>query len=133
MGARLQTAGAICPGRVGERGYLTVTVIFMPGAWMVQRIWYVPFRVSLRWKLPLVIVADLNFTGPRVTVTLWGALPRQSHRTVVPVRTVNLVGAKTLSLTATALVTVFVALMDGTAAAPAATIAIVPTAMNLFT
>src|SRR6185369_17618519 len=99
-------------------------VIFMPGAWMVHRIEYVPFFVSFLEKEPLTWVLEPNLAGPLTTLTLCGALPFQTHLTVVPLLTVIFLATKTLSLTWT----VLVAASAGMASAPAATVAAAPAA-----
>src|SRR3954470_22780890 len=69
--------------------------------WIGQTSVQLPRLAIFFEKVPLTFVELWNFTGPLVTVTLWGAWPFHTHLTVVFLPTVNAFGEKRLSLTDT--------------------------------
>src|SRR3954454_18261909 len=135
-------AGILClqrrRGPEGPRGHaadaasaqVTLSVSFMFGRWIVQKIVYVPAFVNLWEIVPFVLIFEIwPFCGPFVITTSCGRLPVHRNFTVSPRWMVSFDGPK-LMLGPT--LTVFVAASAGTATAAATAATATSSAMRRF-
>src|SRR5947208_11664256 len=94
-----------------RNGYLTVMVIFMFGAWIVQKTRNLPLLLKVWEKVPVFFVPEPHL--PFASETLWRRLPFQVQTTFVPFLIVMGLGVKKSSLTETCFGVGLVAPCDG--------------------